>query len=280
MLSIIIPVLNGYQMTVDLLHNLSETTFGDRKYEIIIVDDGSTDETSTMDPWDFPYNLQVIHHDKNRGFAAGCNTGIRASCGDHIAIFNNDMIVTPLWDSVLLIALESDDPRQILKQEVKLGMVGGTIVEPMHRGPARLHLPIEDFLEDFSYLPDLEECNSGVISLWERGAPWLFRREVFDKVGLFDERFYPGNYEDIDMFIRMAIKGWVFGTTNTLLTYHMANSTFLREWGNDGLGYALKDNRDRFVDKWGTLSTPTNYITALFNEDYGKGCIGNAHQQL
>jgi GT2 family glycosyltransferase len=275
MLSIIIPVLNGYQMTLDLLENLSKTTSGDREYEIIIVDDGSTDETSVMKSSDFMYNLQVIHHKENKGFAAGCNIGIKASSGEHIAIFNNDVIVTPLWDSILSIALNWNDAPE--KINVRLGMVSGNIVEPMYRGPGRLHLPLEDFLEDFTGIPDLEKCRTGKIAVWEKGTPWMFKREVFDEVGLFDERFYPGNWEETDLFIRMAIKGWVIGTTNTLCTYHIASSTFLREWGEEGLKKAVVDNRERFVEKWGPAALPLNFNAALFNENYGKGCTGNAH---
>jgi GT2 family glycosyltransferase len=279
MLSIVIPVLNGYQMTVDLLKNLSETTSGDREYEIILVDDGSTDETREMEPLDFPYNLQIVHHNKNRGFAAGCNTGIWASSGEYIVIFNNDVIVPPLWDSILVLALMYGKiPRGAVKEEnVKLGMVAGNVVEPMYLGPARLHLPVEDFLEDFMGVPDLEECRNARIAVWEKGGPWLFRREVFDEVGMFDEQFYPGNWEETDLFVRMAIKGWIFGTTNTLCMYHLSSATFISEWGTSGLTQSVAVNRLRFIDKWGPSALPLNFNHALFNENYGKGVVTNAH---
>src|SRR5512139_3623441 len=96
MLSIIIPVVNQHEMTLECITAIREQT---EDCEIILIDNGSNP------PIQKPYigfiDAAVIRNEENRGFPAAVNQGIKAAKGDAVILLNNDVIVTPGWASML-----------------------------------------------------------------------------------------------------------------------------------------------------------------------------------
>jgi len=243
--SIVLPVLNGLELTKECIGYITDNTNRDL-YNLIVIDDGSTDGTRSLTAKELNADI-VIHSLINRGFGPSCNDGIAASLdldSEYIVIFNNDFIVPPEWLETLLLEIESNEFVDFCGGKARLGMVGSVIVEPIGRGPNGYHLTFEDFKRLHFNGVD----TSGKFIVNRKGGPWLFKTEVFKDVGLFDEQFVPGNWEETDLFIRMYMNGWAIACTEKTFAYHYAHVTMEREFDNYT---ALEDNRKRFISKWG-----------------------------
>lgn len=228
----IIPCLNFHDMTYKCLDFLEKNT-KQYTHEVIIVDDGSTEPFINR----HSSVTTVIRHTHNMGFPRSVNDGIKISHGKYIAVWNNDLFVAPNWLPPLIQALETTP---------YLGMAGPLLREPCHMTEEKF---FELFTEEWSLnqKPD--------VAVWHKGCPWVFKRFVVEHVGLFDEQFYPTQYEDSDYLLRMALYGYTHATVANSAAYHYSAFTqknVLKEKFN-GFNYANK-NRERFEAKWGTFN--------------------------
>lgn len=187
--------------------------------EVIIVDNASSDSSLTELEQRFSSNehFQTIRLLHNRGFAAGCNTGLSASTQPYILFLNPDCILQENSLQRMVQVLESD-PR--------IGMVGGYLVNPdgSEQGGGRRAIPTPwrafvrafglyrltkywpkvffDFHLDQQPLPQ-EPVEVEAIS----GALMLVRRQAIDNVGSWDEQYFL-HCEDLDWCMRFQQKNW------------------------------------------------------------------------
>ncbi|WP_374565446.1 glycosyltransferase family 2 protein [Nitrosomonas sp.] len=187
--------------------------------EVIIVDNASSDSSLTELEQRFSSNerFQTIRLPHNRGFAAGCNTGLSASTQPYILFLNPDCILQENSLQRMVQVLESD-PR--------IGMVGGYLVNPdgSEQGGGRRAIPTPwrafvrafglyrlakywpkvffDFHLDQQPLPQ-EPAEVEAIS----GALMLVRRQAIDDAGSWDEQYFL-HCEDLDWCMRFQQKNW------------------------------------------------------------------------
>jgi len=227
----VIPCYENVDLTMECLSYFYKNT---PPGELIIVDDGSTEEYPCTE--DFNPDI-FIAHKNNMGFPKSVNDGIKVASGDLIAVWNNDILVAPGWLEPIIAAFNDLDNQDY-------GMLGPKIYEPSS-------VAKEDF-----FLNRQEGWNSNLehpLMDWHKGCPWVFKREVFKYVGYFDEQFYPTQYEDTDFLLRMALFGYKHAVVSNAEVFHYSaftQNTTLKERFN-GFGYANK-NRERFEKKWGT----------------------------
>src|SRR5271157_4139119 len=160
--SIVIPVYNQLQVTINCLNDLMKT-YG-VEYEIIVVDDGSKEPITKMIPKMFP-SVKVITNEKNSGFAKTCNNGIRAAQYDLICLLNNDTrLPNPQWLKLMVDELANVDLTAV---------AAGKMDKDWHYQAGE----VKKKGEPFTYL-----------------AGWclLVKKEVFDKIGLIPEQFGTG----------------------------------------------------------------------------------------
>jgi N-acetylglucosaminyl-diphospho-decaprenol L-rhamnosyltransferase len=229
--SIIIPCLNHYDYTCKCLDSLKVYT-DLSNCEIIIVDDGSNDQTPLeIHNWLQDVNFTMIrHHPTNLGFAVSCNHAIKCCEGDYIAICNNDFIFGKNWLTMLIDAIEYHDIEMVTSKLV------GMETCPPH--------------EFHKYVREAQDTLNLEILKWVKNGPWLFRREVFDIIGIFDERFKYGQYEDADLLCRMALAGMQMGCCVNSLCYHFGSVCQNGEL-KDRVGHQyVDDNRIAFKKKW------------------------------
>lgn len=243
LVSHIIPCLNYGNMTDLCVQTLLKNT--SLESEIIIIDDGSEGayHNNSAD--------LILRHKENKGFPVSVNNGIKLARGDYIAIWNNDLFVAPNWLPPLIEALENDKD---------LGMASSVLKEPCH-------MTKSDFFNQYTKEWSMSQIPR--IEPWAKGCPWVFKREIFYRVGLFDERYIVTQYEDSDMLLRMALKGIKHATISNSLAYHLSAFTqnnVLKE-KYDGFQYAA-DNRRRFEEKWGTCDI--DYAKAFETRRYYK----------
>lgn len=233
--SIIIPTYNGLDLLRRCIASIREHT--DSPYEIIVVDNASTDGTAA---WCMQEKLIVISLPTNVGFPAACNKGLQLSSGDILILLNNDTVVTPHWLSNMTAALGSAPD---------VGIVGP--VTNYASGSQQVHYPFED-LAEFQRIA--AEVNVTTPSSWRRverivGICFVFRRGLMETIGLLDERFSPGHYEDDDYCLRARMHGYSLLVCHDTLIYHEGSASFKRE-GTHKQHEIVERNYQMFKDKW------------------------------
>lgn len=222
-ISLVIPVYNQLGYTRQCLGSIARCT--DQAYELIIVDNASTDGTQ-----EFLRDVKatVITNQHNLGCAKAWNQGVRASHGDVIGILNNDIVVTKGWIEGLLKFMERADHG---------------IVSPAAR-EGQLNYDLDTYAIEFT-----QSCrNATRAELY--GACLVIKREVFDRVGLFDETFAYGGCEDIDFFWRAQAAGFSVGTTGSVLIHHFGMVTQDAIKRSETKAYPA-ENLAHFKKKWG-----------------------------
>ncbi len=225
MVSIVIPLYNQLEYTRDCLESLRRTTSED--VELILVDNASSD--GTADYLKTMPDLVVIANLENRGFAGACNQGILAASGEWIVVMNNDVILSNGWLQGLLSAAA----------EHKLDMVSPAIRE------GSLNYDLERYAEELT-----SRMKSVVRSGTVNGICFMANRKVFETIGVFDENFRIGQYEDKDLFLRARRAGFRLGTVGAAFIHHFGSVTQKAVGARrETRDYALA-NKAYFSRKW------------------------------
>jgi len=209
------------------LHSLRKTRF--RGVEIIIVDNGSADGSLHRIQERFP-GVRVVRSEANRGFAGGCNLGIRSTNRRFVVLLNNDTQVSPWWLDPLVGAADADSRVAAVQPKLRsiadrrrfdyCGAAGGEIDlfgYPYAWG--RLFGAIED---------DHGQYDRPRGIFWATGAAVLLRRSALDRVGLLDEAFF-AHMEEIDLAFRLHRAGFRIVVEPRSLVYHQTGGTLAEE---------------------------------------------------
>ena len=231
--SIVICTYNQIAYTRQCVESILTRT--DVPYELIFVDNNSAD--GTADYLRTIHGAKVILNQENRGFAPACNQGIEAAIGQQILLLNNDTVVTSGWLELLLEALY-DRP--------DTGMVGP--VSNSVSGPQQIEVSYCDLvsLDGFAW----SRRNERRLIETDRlvGFCLLMRREVVDRIGMLDEQFETGCFEDDDYCKRAIESGFKIYIATHAFVHHFGSVTFKAS----GIDFnALMDkNQRRFDAKW------------------------------
>jgi GT2 family glycosyltransferase len=207
--SIVIPVWNRLDITLDCLRALAENTEG--RYEVIVVDNGSVPAARAA-LGSIP-GLRLRRHEVNLGFARACNDGARLARGRHLLFLNNDTIPQPGWLPPMLAARDKD-PR--------IGIVGSLLLysetrEVQHAGVDLDSRGVPFHRFRFGAATEPAVVRDGVVPA-VTGACLLTTADLFARLGGFDEGFVNG-YEDVDLCLRAGKAG--------RLTYYCSASVLL-----------------------------------------------------
>lgn len=183
LLSIIIPVLNQAQYTAAIIENIRETVH--IPYEIIVIDNGSTDETPEI-----LEGLTVIRNERNVGMSRSWNQGCKAAKGSHLAIINNDLILPDMWAEKLL-------------------EYGEHAICPSYKQGERIRPNFEAHNKMLGRRPSRTKVadRPGNHPNGFAGFCFTISREAYDQVGPFDEQFFYW-YGDNDYYIRLLDMGY------------------------------------------------------------------------
>lgn len=221
-LSIIIVNFN----TKDLLKKCLESIKLPFDYEIIIVDNASTDGSlQSINSLEWP-NLKIIHNKENLGFARAVNQGIKESQGEFILLLNSDIIVKPkVIDKLVAFA----------RQYPEAGVVGGKLLnlDGSTQGSC-FNLPtvgwiIKEFWfgqKNFSVTQKYAPLGDKPIEVESViGAVFLIPRKIINKIGLLDERYFM-YFEDLDYCRRVRKNGYK--------VYYLPEAEFIHAHGASG----------------------------------------------
>ena len=212
LISVIIPTYNREKMLVEAVQSVLEQSY--RNFEIIVVDDGSTDNTK-LSLKQYKDQLTLIHQ-CNRGPSAARNTGIKAAKGEFLAFLDSD----DLWKPDKL-KIQKDyikkHPEILICQTEEIWIRQGRRVNPMKK-----HKKYSGWIFD-KMLPLCIVSPSAV----------MIHREIFTSVGLFDESL-PA-CEDYDLWLRIGLHHAIALITKPLVIKRggHADQQSKRFWGMD-----------------------------------------------
>ena len=238
--SIVIPVYNKIAYTAACLRSLAEHA-GAVPFEIIVVDDASTD--ATAERLGQIAGLRVVHNAQNLGFVGSCNAGAEQANGEFIAFLNNDTVVAAGWLDALLACFE---------EEPDCGLAGAKLVYPDGRlqeagglifadGSGWNYGRFEDPADPrYDFRRETDYCS---------GAAIVLRRELFHTLGGFDVRYAPAYYEDTDMAFAVRAAGKKVFYEPRAVVVHFEGVTAGTDTGS-GMKRYQTINREKFLQKW------------------------------
>jgi len=186
-ISVIIPCYNQGRFLSDAIESVRSQGYWN--VEIVVVNDGSTDDTRHVAA---AYGEEIIYQEQeNRGLAAARNAGIRVSTGSYVALLDSDDVLLP--GSIELRARHLDDSGEI-------GLVCGDAIVFGDRQEEQFSL-----WSDFGFKPKTpEDFRWETIGFCALPSSVMFRRSCLSKTGYFDERLGKAGAEDWLMWIRLA----------------------------------------------------------------------------
>ena len=213
--TIVIPNYNGKHFLGPCLKSLYQQT--EKLFEVIIVDNGSTDGSAEFIKEHFPL-VSLIALDENYGFSRAVNEGIKASITPYVILLNNDTTVHADFVKKMIFAIEKspkifsvsskmvqmDNPELIDSAGDLYTLIGWAV----NRGSGRFLTYYQKPCKIFS------AC----------GGAAIYRRSVFDQIGFFDESYF-AYLEDIDIGYRAKIYGYRNHYEPRAIVFHAGSGT-------------------------------------------------------
>lgn len=238
--SIVIPVFNQARYTALCLQSIAES--GTRhSYEVLIVDDASTDATPAM--LAEQEHLRVLRNPANAGFIRSCNRGAREARGRLLLFLNNDTWVVPGWLDALADCLDGAENAglagsKLIYPDGLLQEAGGILWNDAtgwnygnRQDPDR---------PEFNYRRDVDYCS---------GASIMVPRDLFLRLGGFDERYVPAYFEDADLAFAVRAAGLRVLYQPLSEVIHFEGVTAGRDVRQGVKAYQAV-NRQKFIEKW------------------------------
>ena len=287
MKSVFISILNfnGKNNTLECVESLRKIDSSDFKLTILVVDNGSIEKLNMKSQSFGETKIEVIRNEENLGFSGGHNVGIKYALkngADYVIILNNDTYVDSNSIKELLNAAEKDNKAGILSPKIyfapgfeyhkdryskkDLGKVfwyaGGEIdwrnVVGHHRGVDEV---------------DKGQFDKTIEIELATGCCMLVKREVFEKIGMFDEKYFL-YYEDADLCMRAKNNGFkIMYVPQSVIWHKNAVSA-------GGSGSKLQDyyiTRSRLI--FGTKYAPVRAKLALLRESFRLLLVGRFWQK-
>jgi len=210
--SIIIVNYNGKVYLDKCLDSIKKTTLNSNP-EVLVIDNNSADGSVDLVKEKYP-EVKIIELKENVGFAAANNLAAKDSKGDLYVFLNNDTIVTKTWLSELVKSVTENDREVAIAQSLLLLGQNGEIDSS------------GDFIDKFGrpYSSKLRNAPNGREILSARAASMIIRKEVFWKLGGFEEDFF-ASFEDVHLGWNAWIAGYKVVLASNSIVYHFAGQT-------------------------------------------------------
>jgi O-antigen biosynthesis protein len=254
LVSIIVLTRNGAAHISALLDRLKESVY--RSFEVIVVDNASTDETPEILKASRSYPLSVITNEWNVSFSAGNRQGVETATGDLLLFMNNDIDpINPGWLGAMVDAVESDE---------SVVAAGAVLVYPVRQKPGT-DLTVQHRGIDLGFkrhsvhafnvaaANPLDDQLAGIVNVPAATAATLMvRRDAFEEVGGFNEGYVYG-CEDVDLCLKLSEVGRIVVTGQAVL-FHNESAT------QSAIGSEIStinhiSNWQRFAETWAPRAT-------------------------
>lgn len=245
--AIVILSYNLLDMTRDCVESIRNTTPKVAR-EIIVIDNASMDDS--VEWLKGQKDIKLLCNGENKGFPAACNQGIDlADAESDIFLLNND---TVLMDNALFWL------RMGLYESEEVGSVGSVTNHMSNFQTVVDDGKTEKEYREFAIKNNVPMKYPYQNKMYLTGFALLLKREVLNKVGLLDERFFPGNFEDNDLCLRINLAGFRNVLCKNSFIIHWGSSSFKKE--PEKFQNVLDINQRKFFEKWSTIGLdPAGY---------------------
>ncbi len=238
--SIVIPVYNQWEYTAACLRSLAETD-GNATFEVIVVDDHSSDETAKW--MGKVKGVVYLRNEKNLGFIGSCNHGAEAARGHFIVMLNNDTQVVEGWLDALI---------ETFTQHPDTGVAGASLVYPDGKLQEAGGIIFNDASgwnygkgdnadrPEYHYVREVDYCS---------GACIMLENSLFRELGGFDPHYTPAYYEDTDLAFRVRAKGLKVRVQPAAVVIHHEGVTSGTDLSQGAKQYQVV-NREKFQQRW------------------------------
>ncbi|GEM_PF-603590 len=238
--SIVVPVHNKFSVTYYCLVALL-FAYNKASFEVILVDDGSSDET--VDILDTVDGIRLLRNETSQGFIRSCNRGASAAKGQYIVMLNNDTEPTAHWLDELIFTFEQFDKvglagAKLLYPDGKLQEAGGIVWgngNPWNYGRGgNPHEPRFSYTRQADYLS---------------GAAIMLTSSLWNEIGGFSEEYCPAYFEDTDLAFKVRAAGYKTLFAPLSVVYHfegVSSGTSVLT----GTKRYQEINRPKFKQKW------------------------------
>lgn len=232
---VVIVAYNRYDLTDSCLRHLAAQTI---EHRTILIDNGSTDETSARVAAEWP-GVTLQRLPENRGFAEACNRGVAAGSAEIVVLINNDVDARPDFLQALV---------RPLTEDAGVGSVAALMLQPGEHLIDSAGLAADAVLGGFPRLQGLEAGQARrerPLLAGPAGTAAAYRRSAWEQVGGLDESIF-AYMEDFDLALRLRSAGWGSVVAADAVGVHLGSATHghrsarQRRNGGFGRGYMLK----------------------------------------
>ncbi len=212
--SLMVVNWNGKELLQESLQAIRKQVFQD--YEVIVVDNGSTDGSVFLLKESFP-EVKIMELDNNHGFAGGNLAGLKLCQGEYIALLNNDALPDPNWLGLLVEVMENSEETGICASRI---MVADTdLLDAAGDGYATAGFGFKrgngNPSRSFMKKENVFGASAGAV---------LYRRSMIEQIGFFDPDFFIVN-EDTDLNFRAQLMGWKCVYVPESVVFHKVSMT-------------------------------------------------------
>jgi GT2 family glycosyltransferase len=244
-ISVVVCSRNGAQTIAETLAALEELKY--RDYEIIVIDDGSTDQTSAIAS---KHNVRLIRTENN-GLSAARNHGLTAATGEIVAYIDDDAYPDPHWLTYLAAAFQRTEHAGIGGPNIAVPADGAIAACVANAPGGPIHVLLSDDIAE--HIP---------------GCNMAFRRDKLLAIGGFDSRFRVAG-DDVDICWRLQERGWTLGFAPSAVVWHHRRNS-IKAYLRQQFGYAKAEAL--LAEKWPGKYNSTGHVTWQ-GRLYGKGIV-------
>ncbi|MDP8974895.1 MAG: glycosyltransferase [Actinomycetota bacterium] len=219
--TVVIVNLDGAHHLRDCLDSLGAQDYPKELLEVVVVDNGSTDDSLALLAQHYPW-VRVLAQNSNLGFAPAVDLGVRSVATDCVALLNNDMRVEADWVTEMV---RLYDPAK------GVPCVGGQILswdgQKVDFAQSALNFTGMGLQIDFDRPRESVEVHDGQDLLFACGGAMLVDRATYLTSGGFDPKFF-AYYEDVDFGWRLWLLGFRVRLAARALSYHRHHGTSAR----------------------------------------------------
>ncbi len=261
--SIIIPIYGNINYTLNCLASIAKNQ-PSASIEVIVVDDFSPD--SSVEVLERIDSIRLVRNDFNLGFIKSCNRGASLARGEYLLFLNNDTQVTPGWLDELLDTFFNFD---------NVGLVGSKLIYPdgnlqeaggiiWRDGTAWTFGKFQNPLApEYNYARSVDYCS---------GASIMVPKDIFKKVGGFDEDYLPAYCEDSDLALKLRSMGFGVIYQPKSLVIHFEGVTSGNDTSQGIKSYQVANTRKLF-DRWKDFLSSNQVAGINADQEKDRGVI-------
>jgi len=272
--SVVVALYNQLDYTIQMLESLN--AFTKLPYELIAVDNGSTDGTQQYFQEEMMKHPEYVYvrNEKNLGCAGALRLGCQMARGEYIAIINNDIVLSKQWAEGLIDCINSDKDIGLVGARTNY-ISGPQMVTEVGLGYSNM-FEYQDFADDFRV-----SFKGAYIPYWQiRPFCGMIKKSVYDSIPGWDPQYFPANCEDDDLCMQLVTNGYRNLICGDVFVHHHGSKSMgdvASEEGKKRYNAQVKDMGALFAKKWIKEKPTISACLIVKNEAH---CLGECLKSI